>query len=266
MFFMKPWTRKLLIGFLVGLAALGIWGGAQAQEEDYSHLCEELKTAGFEIVDSGVAYGVPFATIRIHRGFSITSLCHQIPSFEREFNRCRNRLSFFNALNPSFIKTMIPQPNSIEADTLKIPLDLRRVPEIFPAYDEGLAAHEKYLLVDVGKGFLALYEQGELRRVFPLSAGASGRRTPLFDFYILSKDEDHWSNIYESWMPWALHLKGAYYIHGGVLPGQADSHGCIRLPIDNAEQLFKAVDKGTPGRIIDTPKVDRDIFPASFCR
>jgi lipoprotein-anchoring transpeptidase ErfK/SrfK len=88
----------------------------------------------------------------------------------------------------------------------------------------------------------------------------------LIDFRILSKDEDHWSNIYESWMPWALHIQGPYYIHGGVLPGQADSHGCIRLPLDDAEQLFKAVAKGTPGRIIDTPKVDRDIFPASFCR
>ena len=63
-----------------------------------------------------------------------------------------------------------------------------------------------------------------------------------------------------------LHLKGLYYIHGGVLPGKADSAGCIRLPIDAAEQLYNLVEVGTPGRIIDTPKVDREIYPASFCR
>jgi hypothetical protein len=263
---MKFWLRRLITFLFLGLGTLMIAGPVWTQDEDYSHLCEELKTSGYEIIDSGVAYGVPFARVRIHRGFSITSLCRQIPSFNREFNHCRNRLAFFNALNPSYVKTRTQEPFSIEADTLKIPLDLRKVPEIFPAYDEALASQEQYLLVDIGKGFLALYEQGELRRVFPISAGSSGKRTPLFDFQIKKKDEDHWSNIYESWMPWALHLKGPYYIHGGVLPGRADSAGCIRLSLEDAERLFKAVAVGTPGRIIDTPKVDREIYPASFCR
>lgn len=263
---MKSWTRKLLICLLLGLGTPALWSAAWAQEEDYSHLCRELKAAELEIIDSGVAYGVPFAKISIPPGLSLTSLCRQIPSFNREFNRCRNRLAFFNALNPSYVKTGTQEPFSIEADTLKIPLDLRKVPEIFPAADEALAAYDQYLLVDIGKGFLALYEQGELRRVFPISAGASEKRTPLFEFRIKSKDEDHWSNIYESWMPWALHLKGPYYIHGGVLPGRADSAGCIRMPINDAAQLFKVVAVGTPGRIIDTPKVDREIFSADFCR
>ena len=126
--------------------------------------------------------------------------------------------------------------------------------------------HEKYLLVDIGKGFLALYERGELRRVFPISAGSEDQRTPLFEFRVEGKDENHWSNIYESWMPWALQLKGPYYIHGGVLPGKGDSAGCIRLPIDDAEQLYNSVEVGTLGRIVDTPKVERDIYPAPFCR
>jgi len=235
-------------------------------EQDYSDFCEELKDSGLEVVDSGVAYGVPFVEIAIPQGSSITAICRSLPTLNNDFPRCRNRLAFFNALHPSYIKTLTQEPNTITADTLKLPLDFRRVPEIFPSTDESLESHAEYLLVDIGKGFLALYSRGELLRVFPISAGAEGKRTPQFDFKINGKDENHWSNIYESWMPWALHLKGPYYIHGGVLPGRADSAGCIRLSLSDAEQLYNLVALGTPGRIIDTPKVEQDIYPAPFCR
>jgi hypothetical protein len=262
---MNRWTRILTCLFAL-LCILAAPGAVWAQGEDYSQFCQELGNSGLEIVDSGVAYGVPFVEIRIPPGSSITAICRRLPTLNRQFNRCRNRLAFFNALHPSYIKTWTEQPNSIEANTLKIPLDLRRVPEIFPATDPSLEEYDTYLLVDVGKGFLALYNHGDLRRVFPISAGAPGRRTPLFDFRIKGKDENHWSNIYESWMPWALHLKGPYYIHGGVLPGMEDSAGCIRVPLDDAQELYKLVEVGTPGRIIDTPKVEQDIYPAPFCR
>lgn len=252
----------LLALFCLIAASAAAWG----QEQDYSNFCEELKDSGLVVVDSGVAYGVPYVEIAIPRDSSITAICRSLPTLNNDFPRCRNRLAFFNALHPSYIKNWAREPNSIAADTLKIPLDFRRVPEIFPALDPALESYDTYLLVDIGKGFLALYSRGELQRVIPISAGSEGRRTPLFDFRILDKDENHWSNIYDSWMPWALHLKGPYYIHGGVLPGAADSAGCIRLPIDAAEQLFSLVEVGTPGRIIDTPKVDQDIYPAPFCR
>ncbi len=262
---MNYWMR-ILTCLLALLCILNGPGAVWAQEEDYQDFCEEVKDSGLEVVDAGVAYGVPFVEIRIPQGSSITAICRSLPTLNREFTRCRSRLAFFNALHPSYIKTRTGEPNSIETDTLKIPLDLRKVPEIFPAQDESLQKYENYLLVDVGKGFLALYTRGDLRRVFPISAGTPGNRTPLFDFQVEGKDKDHWSSIYESWMPWALHLKGAYYIHGGVLPGKGDSAGCIRLPIDAAEQLYKSVEVGTPGRIIDTPKLQQNIYPAPFCR
>jgi hypothetical protein len=263
---MKSFHRQLLIWFL---AFSGLFGGvslAPGQDEDYRDLCHELKVSGLEVVESGVAYGVPYVEVSLPRGSSITAICRRVPSFNSRFDQCRNRLAFFNALNPSYIKTRTQQANSIAADTLKIPLDFRKVPEIFFALDDSLVSFDKYLLVDIGKGFLALYERGNLRRVYPISAGASGAQTPLFDFKIDLKDENHWSSIYETWMPWSLHLKGAYYIHGGVLPGRADSAGCIRMPIDDAEKLFHEVEVGTLGRIINTPKVEQDIYPAPFCR
>jgi len=129
-----------------------------------------------------------------------------------------------------------------------------------------LSTYEQYLLVDIGKNFLALYERGELTRVFPISPGKPGDRTPLFSFRIQSKDENHWSSIYETWMPWSLQMQGPYYIHGGVLPGRSDSAGCVRMPIEDAEQLFKLVKVGTPGRVIETSKVQQGIYPAPFCR
>jgi L,D-transpeptidase catalytic domain len=263
---MKHRTDKLALAFLVFCLLLGGWRSARAEPEDHSQLCAELEAAGFEIVDSGVAYGVPFVEIRISLGFSITTFCEKIPSLDADFDRCRNSIAFFNALNPNYIKTRTPAPNSIEADTLKIPLDFHQVPEIFPALDESLADYEQYLVVDIGKSYLALYEKGELRLVFPISSGAAGERTPLFSFKVEDKDKNHYSSLYDSWMPYALHLKGGYYIHGGVLPGRSDSAGCIRLPPDDAAELFKIVQVGTLGRIIDTPAVDRNIYPAEFCR
>ncbi len=264
---MKNWAGKPGLAFFVLCCLLGFFSAARAQQKNYGQFCRELAASKFKIVGSGVAYGVPFVEVKIPLGASITSFCQSIPSLNNKFELCRNRIAFFNALNPNYLKTRVPQPNSIEASTLKIPLDMRQVPEIFPDYDASLEKYPKYLLVDIGKNFLAVYEGGELKRVFPISAGAPGDRTPLISFRILDKDKNYFSRTYDNaWMPYALHVSGAYYIHGGVLPGEEDSHGCIRLPPHDARQLFKLVEVGTPGRIIATPKVDRDIYSAAFCR
>jgi hypothetical protein len=258
---MKSRIRNFLIGFVV-LGLMAAWAPAYAQD-DYSPLCGELEAAGYKIISSGEFYGVPFVEIEIPLGFSITSLCGRIPSFSREFNFARNRIAFFNGLDPNYIKTATQEPNSIEADTLKIPLDLNKMPEIFPAYDQSLADYPRYILVDIGKSYLALYERGELKQVIPISSGAPGNGTPLIDFKVKAKEKNHFSKDYDdAWMPWALHIKGPYYIHGGVLPGRRDSHGCIRLPIQDAEQLYKSVEVGTPGRIIDTHEVPENLSPA----
>ena len=258
---MRPWFCLLMV--FVCLAALS--GLARSEEPDYSRLCEELKKSGFTIVDSGVAYGVPFVKIKIPQGFSITSLCRRVPTFEKDFFSCRNRLTFFNALHHSYVKTRQMERHSIVADTLVIPLDIRKIPDIFPGRDESLAGEKKYLIVDIGKGFLALYAKGDLQRVFPVSAGVGGRDTPLLAFRIQRKAENHWSSIYETWMPWSLLLKGPYYIHGGALPGQNDSAGCIRMLIDDARELYQLVDVGTPGRVVQTSKLEK-VYPAPFCR
>jgi hypothetical protein len=262
---MSRLKRELLRGIAVFLCLFSLFGGAGAQESDYSPLCQELEQAGFKIRGSGMAYGVPYAEIEVPVGASITSICRRVPSLNQNFLRCRNKIAFLNALHPLYVKTRDHQPFSLEADTLKIPLNLDIVPEIFPAHDYSLESHQKFILVDVGKGFLALYGQGELLRVFPISGGAPEKETPLISFTILAKYENHWSNIYDTWMPWSLLIKRPYYIHGGALPGEADSAGCIRLFTRDAKELYNLVEVGTPGRIVQTAKLEQ-VYPAFFCR
>ena len=228
-------------------------------------LCEELKQAGFMILGSGMAYGVPFVEVEVPVGSSVTSICRRFPSFNADFNRCRNKIAFLNALNPSYIRTIDHQPFSLETETLKIPLNRDIVPEIFPAHDDSLEPYDDFILVDLGKGFLALYARGELQRVFPISGGTSAKQTPLISFTIKAKYENHWSTIYDTYMPWSLLVKLPYYIHGGALPGQSDSAGCIRLFPRDAEELYNLVDVGTPGRIVQTSTLAQ-IYPAFFCR
>ncbi len=224
-----------------------------------------MEKTGFKILDSGIAYGVPYAEIKVPVGSSVTSICRRVPSLSVDFTRYRDKIAFFNAVNPSYIKTKDREPFSLESDTLRIPLDLGIVPAIFSAYEDSLASYNKFILVDIDKGFLALYARGKLKRVFPISGGTSDQETPLINFKIRAKQEDHWSNIYDTWMPWALLIKSPYYIHGGALPGKSDSAGCIRLFPNDAEKLYNLVEVGTPGRIIQTPKLDQT-FPAPFCR
>lgn len=235
--------------FYLAVALFCTRGLCQAAPLDYDRLTSELSQAQITVVGSGTRYGVDYVEVAIPPGFSISSLCRRVPSLNRRFETSREKLAYFNALHPAYVKMTRWEPNRIEAHTLKIPLDLDRDPDIFPGEDEALAEYAQFILIDVGKGYLALYEQGKLARVFPISAGIS-RRTPLIAFKVQGKSENHWSNLYGGWMPWSLLIRRPYYIHGGALPGAHDSAGCIRMFVEDAEKLYHLVAKGTPGRII----------------
>ncbi|MDQ6654475.1 MAG: L,D-transpeptidase, partial [Verrucomicrobiota bacterium] len=47
-------------------------------------------------------------------------------------------------------------------------------------------------------------------------------------------------------MRYFMRFNGAEGMHAGYLPGYAASHGCVRLPEENAIALFNAVEVGTP--------------------
>jgi hypothetical protein len=262
---MPSWRLKLWSCFILCLCLCGFFGAAGAQEPDYTPICRELEKAGFKILGTGKAYGVPYVAIKVPVGASINSICRCVPSLNTDFSRCRDEIAFLNALNPSYIRTRESELCSMKTDTLRIPLNRYMVPEIFLTKDDSLNSYDKFILVDIGKGFLALYARGELQRVFPISGGIPRKKTPLINFKIKAKFGNHLSNTYTTWMPWSLLMRQPYYIHGGSLPGQSDSAGCIRLFPRDAEELYNLVEVGTPGRIIQTSKLEQ-IYPAFFCR
>lgn len=243
------WVWKVALGTILWGLGMGSPTLA-ASEPGASPLLEELARAGLEVLETGVLYGVPYVAVKMPLGESVTTLCRRVPSLNRDFFRARERIAFFNGVHPGYVRTASAEPFSLKAPSLKIPLHPEPAPEIFPPRDDSLAGFDKYLLIDLDKGFLALYRRGDLFRVFPISAGRPGKRTPVISFRILAKDRDHWSSLYDVWMPWALLIRPPYFIHAGVLPGEHDSAGCIRLFPRDAEELFHLVEVGTPGRIV----------------
>ena len=52
-------------------------------------------------------------------------------------------------------------------------------------------------------------------------------------------------------MPFFMRLTdGGVGLHAGFLPGYPASHGCVRLPLGMARELYQHVDSGTPVQII----------------
>ncbi len=87
----------------------------------------------------------------------------------------------------------------------------------------------------------------------PASSGQKGRETPAGIFSVVQKQAEHYSNLYDdAYMPHMQRLTwSGVALHGGVLPGHAASHGCIRLPYDFAERLFDVTRLGM--RVIVAP-------------
>lgn len=125
---------------------------------------------------------------------------------------------------------------------------------------------------------LYLYTEGRVKLVSAISSGKDGYRTPTGSFRVIRKKREHISSVYGDYvdgfghalrvnvdrridpMPSRLHFRGArmpyfvefapgYGFHAGQLSGSPNSHGCVRLPSDEAMRLFESVDVGSPIRI-----------------
>ncbi|MGY4514487.1 L,D-transpeptidase family protein [Lysobacter sp. HA18] len=83
-----------------------------------------------------------------------------------------------------------------------------------------------------------------------ISSGREGHETPPGVYEILEKDRMHHSNKYDNApMPYMQRLTwDGVALHAGKLPGYPASHGCVRLPLAFAEQLFQLTERG--GRVI----------------
>ena len=87
-----------------------------------------------------------------------------------------------------------------------------------------------------------VYRNGVEMGYTTVSSGKPGHVTPTGIFTVLQKDRDHHSSKYnDAPMPYQERLTwDGVALHAGGLPGYPESHGCVHLPSQFAEDLFGA--------------------------
>jgi L,D-transpeptidase catalytic domain len=102
------------------------------------------------------------------------------------------------------------------------------------------------ILVSVPEQTMHVYRNGVLIGRSTVSTGSKDHSTPGGVFSILEKKQTHRSKKYDNApMPYMQRLTWiGIAMHSGALPGYPASHGCVRLPYDFSQLLFKATEKG----------------------
>jgi hypothetical protein len=96
------------------------------------------------------------------------------------------------------------------------------------------------------RGVLLLVENNDVRRAVHTSTGSFGR-TPAGTFHVYRKELLSWSVPFHVWMPYASYFVGGIAMHEySYVPAYPASHGCVRLPTGEANQVYEFVQVGTP--------------------
>jgi lipoprotein-anchoring transpeptidase ErfK/SrfK len=134
--------------------------------------------------------------------------------------------------------------------------------------------------IDLQEQMAHLVEDGYVVLSTPISSGRIGHESTRGTFKITQKERNHLSNLYgkivdargntivadadadmpvprggrfvPAAMPYFMRYNGAEGMHAGGLPGYPASHGCVRLPKQNAIAIFEAVEIGTPVTVFGT--------------
>ncbi len=164
------------------------------------------------------------------------------------FNSSRTQVVF----KPNEIKDNEEYVITVLGSTLRF----KYVPPSPPA-PKPISSGDKSIDVNLSTQRLKLYQGGVLIAEYLISSGRPGMATPTGNFTVLSKETNHWSTQYSLFMPYAMKFYNGYYIHelpywpGGYREGEEHlgipvSHGCVRLGVGAAQQVFNFADIGTP--------------------
>jgi lipoprotein-anchoring transpeptidase ErfK/SrfK len=121
-----------------------------------------------------------------------------------------------------------------------------------------------------------------------ISTGRSGHLTETGSFKIIEKERNHFSSLYgkivdrngrtvvadadadmavprggkflPAPMRYFMRFHEATGMHAGYLPGYPASHGCVRMPEQNAIAFFIAVEVGTPVHVFGRTPRTREYF------
>jgi lipoprotein-anchoring transpeptidase ErfK/SrfK len=139
-----------------------------------------------------------------------------------------------------------PAPSPLETATDLSPGEFVWQPERAP-----VGAVEIVVSIPLQRAYV--YRGGALIGVTTVSTGKPGHRTPTGRFDILEKRARHFSNLYNNApMPFMQRLTwGGIALHAGQIPGRPASHGCVRLPLAFAKNLFSVTSVGASVHIVD---------------
>ena len=150
------------------------------------------------------------------------------------------------------------------------------------------AAAQYSVEIDLQKQAAYLIRGNRVVLASPISSGRSGHLTETGSFKIIEKELNHYSSLYgkivdasgrtvvsdadadmkvprggrfiPAPMRYFIRFHAATGMHAGYLPGYPASHGCVRMPEQNAIQFFRAVEVGTPVHVFGRTPRTRDYF------
>jgi L,D-transpeptidase-like protein len=102
------------------------------------------------------------------------------------------------------------------------------------------------VIISIKQQRLTVYANGRPIAHSPVSTGVPGHPTPMGVFSVIEKRIYHESNLYSSApMPYMQRITwSGVAMHQGVVPGRPASHGCIRLPREFAQRMWRLTKVG----------------------
>jgi lipoprotein-anchoring transpeptidase ErfK/SrfK len=112
------------------------------------------------------------------------------------------------------------------------------------------------ILVDTGAQRIYAYENGQMVHTYLVSTGLPDTPTVLGDYKVYVKyvaDDMSGPDYFLPQVPYTMYFYQGYAIHGTYWHnafGRPMSHGCVNLPVEEAQWFFEFADVGTPVRVI----------------
>lgn len=118
-----------------------------------------------------------------------------------------------------------------------------------------------FAVISLASQQIEVHDAGGMQHRSRVSTGQSGHLTPTGVFSVLQRNRYHESNIYSGApMPYMQRLTwSGIALHEGYVPGYPASHGCIRMPGQFAQLMWRLGRIGM--RVVISP---RDVEPVSF--
>ncbi len=137
--------------------------------------------------------------------------------------------------------------------------------EVMEAYSPTSTLREllpKLIRINIATQELTQNVMGIAIKTHRVSTGLPRTPTPLGTYKILQKHPRAWSHSAKLWMPYWMHFSGrGHGLHelpewpGGRKEGEAHlgrkaSHGCVRMGIGSAKEVYEWTPSGTPVTIV----------------